>query len=74
VDPFPLAPAGDPCSSCTDAGRAYHYNLDHLEIRERRDDTRLPITLLSKVSGAGKTTVGGSISQSAAESVHWDSE
>ena len=50
-------PAGDPCDPCTDAGRACYYNLDHLEIRERREDQRLPITLLSGFLGAGKTTL-----------------
>lgn len=48
---------GDPCRSCADAGRACYRTLDHLEIRGRRADKKLPITLLSGFLGAGKTTV-----------------
>jgi G3E family GTPase len=48
---------GDPCKQCTDLGTACHYSLDHLEIRGRRADKRLPITLLSGFLGAGKTTL-----------------
>ena len=48
---------GDPCPSCTDGGGPCYYNLDHLEVRERRADGKLPITLLSGFLGAGKTTL-----------------
>ena len=48
---------GDPCEECTDEGHTCHYTLDHLEVRGRRADKRLPITLLSGFLGAGKTTL-----------------
>ena len=48
---------GQPCAGCAEEGRPCHYSLDHLEIRGRRADKRLPITLLSGFLGAGKTTL-----------------
>lgn len=48
---------GQPCEACAAEGRPCHYSLDHLEIRSRRADKRLPITLLSGFLGAGKTTL-----------------
>jgi G3E family GTPase len=48
---------GEPCGECADAGQPCHYTLSHLEVRDRRADKRLPITLLSGFLGAGKTTV-----------------
>ena len=48
---------GEPCNPCEESGRPCHYNLDHLETRDRRADKRLPITLLSGFLGAGKTTL-----------------
>lgn len=48
---------GNPCRACAGAGRECYRALDHLEVRHRRADKRLPITLLSGFLGAGKTTV-----------------